>query len=168
MSKSNQFICANSSASCDRSMPRPPPGFASPDSHAGIISQVPLGLSLPTSFVNCTHLTRPPLLSLSLTPCAPALLFAVKIIFAQFPTLFEQFARLFCSFFTSQIVDNVRSPLPLGHTPFVFAQRVCNLCEYKKNCQVSRKLTETEKLRAFHQAYELRERSKYSNSVEIK
>lgn len=59
-------------------------------------------------------------------------------------------------------------PLPLGHTPFVFAQRVCNLCEYKKNCQVSRKLTETKKLRAFHPAYELRERSKYLNFVEIK
>lgn len=124
--KSNQFICANSSASCDRRMPRPP---HLPPSHASIISQVPLGLSLPTSFVNCTHLTRP---LLSLRPC-------LVICCENYICTISNTVRTICApllqllHFTNCWQRPLSpSPSPLGTTPFLFAQRVCNLCEYKK------------------------------------
>lgn len=72
MSKSNQFILCKLKCELRPQHATPPSRIRLPDSHAGIISQVPLGLSLPTSFVNCTHLTRPPSslsLSHALRPC---------------------------------------------------------------------------------------------------
>lgn len=120
-------------------------------------------LSLPTSFVNCTYLTRthpslsplPSILPTSLPCCCGCAHYICTI-----SNTVQQFARLFSIFFcirpqkiTSQIVDS-SSPCPLLPRPSVLcAQPVCNFCKNKKeNARNCWKLTWTEKLRAFHYA----------------
>lgn len=99
-------------------------------------------LSLPTSFVNCTHLTRThplPIPSIPASLYLPPLLICCGHYICTISNTVQQFARLFSVFFcirpqkiTSQIVDNPSPsppPLSLLPRPSLLAQRVCNFCK---------------------------------------